>query len=283
MAVGFAALLGLLLGIAPEARANFGPHSPGATPDTDACAMCHRAHTSFSNVGWTDSLGTEHTSALLVSSAPNVVDYCLVCHGNEAPGAATNVMSGVFEGGTSSETSSTPNAPLNAGGFDVMPDPYAWNNSGTVNIIPTTSGHDLNVGPLPMWGAGTTLASMPNLTCVNCHDPHPTSNYRMLRGLINTATVGGYTGADGDTPNAFVFSTETGYPAPSTDASNPAGGFLKGEAGSAQVAAYRPNYTGGTPILSIVASDTSKSLSVWCSSCHKEYRQRSALATVVVR
>ncbi|MEI8083779.1 MAG: hypothetical protein WCI74_18225 [Actinomycetes bacterium] len=272
----------LVFGTAPAARANFGPHRPGTAPDTDTCAMCHRAHTSFSTVGWTDTLGNDHASALLVSSAPNSTDYCLVCHGNDAPGAATNVMSGIYEGGSSYVTSSTPGAPLNSGGFSVMPDPYSWNASGTVNVVPTTSGHDLDVGPLPLWGAGTTLASMPSLTCVNCHDPHPTSNYRMLRATIGTSTVGGYKGLDGDVPNAFVFSTETGYPIPSVDASNPAGGFLKGEAGNAQVDAYRPNYTGGTPLLSVIASDTGKSVSVWCSACHTGYRERSALTTVVV-
>ena len=45
------------------AYANFGPHG-GYVDDTDACAGCHRAHTSFAKVGWTDSFGVQHESAL---------------------------------------------------------------------------------------------------------------------------------------------------------------------------------------------------------------------------
>ena len=43
----------LVLAFASGAYANFGPHG-GYVNDTDACAGCHRAHTSFSTVGWTD-------------------------------------------------------------------------------------------------------------------------------------------------------------------------------------------------------------------------------------
>lgn len=265
---------------APAAFANFGPHMLGATPDTDTCAMCHRAHTSFSQVGWTDSTEVFHPSALLVGSAATTTEFCLVCHGDGAPGAATNVISGIFEGTSAYETSSTAGAPLNAGGFQSMPDPYAWNASATIDMVPATSRHDLDTGPLPLWGALSSLPSIPSMTCTSCHDPHPTSNYRMLRGSINATTVGGYTGPDDDIPNAFVFSTETGFPVPGVDPQNPGGGFLKGPEGIAQVEAYRPNYTGGSPILNITGDEPNKSLSVWCASCHVGYRQTSANTTL---
>jgi hypothetical protein len=102
----------------------------------------------------------------------------------------------------------------------------------------------------------------------------------MLRGVVNSMTVGGYTGANDASPNAFVFSTETGYPIPGADASNTAGGFLRGAAGQAQVDAYRPNYTGDSQLLNITSQSANKSLSVWCSSCHTGYRQTSAATTV---
>jgi hypothetical protein len=266
----------------PGAYANFGPHAPGATPDTDSCAMCHRAHTSFSESVWTtDTLVAGARSALLVGSASTTTQYCLVCHGDGAPGAATNVMSGIYEGSSTYETSSTPGAPLNAGGFGSTPDPYVWSTSSTLSVIPSTSRHDLDTGPLPLFASGTSLGSMPGLTCTSCHDPHPTSNYRMLKGSINSTVVGGYVGVD-DAPNAFVFSTETSFPIPGSDPANLAGGFLKGAAGAAQVQAYRPNYTGGTPILNITATEANKSLSVWCSSCHTGYRQTSMQTTVTI-
>jgi len=264
---------------APTASANFGPHAPEADLDSTTCAMCHRAHTSFSSATWSDAGGNEH-AALLAGSATTVTDFCLVCHGDGAPGAATNVITGIFEGASSFPTSSTPDAPLNAGGFGEMPDPYAWTASASIDIVPTTSRHDLDTGPLPLWAEGTSLETMPAMTCTSCHDPHPTSNYRMLKGSVNGATVGGYTGAQNDVPNAFVFSTETSFPIPGVDPSNPDGGFLKGPEGAAQVQAYRPNYTGGTPLLNITATEANKSVSVWCASCHKGYRQTSAAATV---
>jgi predicted CXXCH cytochrome family protein len=282
------ALVGILAMAPTVARANFGPHGPGGTLDTDTCAMCHRVHSSFSPVTFEPRFAppefnylTDGPSALLVGSAGNVTEFCLACHGSGAPGAGTNVIQGVFES-SAFVTSSTPNAPLNAGGFGSMPDPYAWNASATVSDTASTSRHDLEMGPVPLWAEGTSLASMNRVGCTSCHDPHPTSNYRMLRGVVNGVTVGGYTGATEETPNAFVFSTETSFPVPGVDPANPNGGFLKGAAGAAQVSAYRPNYTGGSPILNVTATSPTKSMSLWCASCHKGYRQTSALTTVTM-
>ena len=151
LTITFVLMVALSLVFATAAYANFGIHG-GYDPDTDACAGCHRAHTSFSEVGWTDQLGTEHTSALLVGSASTMTEFCNACHGDLAIGASTNVASGIFDAGPSSgtpsqlvgsvatvtvgsttvttavtyETSSTFNAPLNGGGFVQMPDPYTW-------------------------------------------------------------------------------------------------------------------------------------------------------------
>lgn len=303
MALGCSLLLAVL---AAPAFANFGPHSPASTPDADACAGCHRSHTSFSSVGWTDQLGTQHVSALLLGSATSMTEFCNACHGNLAPGASTNVVAGIFDSGPSAsatvsppaasaangvtdggvavvtayETSSTFNAPLNGGGFAQMPNPYAWEASAAITYKAVTSAHNMEAGTQPLWGSGNAVASWPNLTCTSCHDPHGTSNYRLLKGNVNSATVGGYTGAAGTNPNAFVFSSELGYPVPGVDPSNTAGGFLKREAGAVQMSAYRPDYTGGTPILNITGTNPNRSLSVWCSSCHVGYRQLSAATTV---
>jgi hypothetical protein len=342
----------LCLAFVGSAYANFGPHG-GYINDTDACAGCHRAHTSFSTVGWKDGLGTQHASALLVGNAATMTEFCDACHGDQAPGASTNVQSGIFDAGPSDGTgatsltpavnsptmgsvghtytnganllpsppgpgnfpgdsasvvaqyltASTFGAPLNGGGFDRMPDPYAWQGTanggtgagGVITFVKSTSAHQMDVTG-PLWGSGSavsTFGGTQGLTCTDCHDPHGSSNYRLLKAKPNPAgpVVGGYA-SDGETPNAFVFSNEVGYPIPAAVFSTgnpgggvavpgyPNGGWLKHAAGAAQVAAYRPNYTktSGSDLLHTEASltSTTQSMSVWCSACHMNYNQSSA-------
>lgn len=287
----FSILLGLVVlltfAFATSAFANFGPHG-GYVSDTDACAGCHRAHSSFSTIryvpsSWdTDLLGTptedDKRSALLVGSATTMSEFCNACHGDLAPGASTNVVMGLFDGGpsaqttvavpglndsvvTSYQTSSTAFAPLNGGGFAQSASLVDWEASGTAAYKPITSAHSMEkVGVL--WGAGSAANQTMTLTCTSCHDPHGSSNYRLLKDTVNGVTVGGYAG---DLPNGMVFSTEQGYP-------NGDNGWLKHEDGQIQMADYRPDYTSGSS--QIMAGTGGDSLSTWCAACHTQYDQR---------
>ena len=83
-------------------------------------------------------------------------------------------------------------------------------------------------------------------------------------------TVGSY-GADGETPDAWVISRETGYPY-----SAAVRGWLKHEAGAAQMAVYIPNYTdtryGYDP-----AWNGTRGITDWCSACHTQYNNRASI------
>lgn len=273
----------LSLALAGAAFANFGPHG-GYVDDTDACAGCHRAHTSFSSLGWTDKSGTYGGNALLVGGYTNTTEFCNACHGDLAPGASTNVVMGKFDGGPSSAggaaagglndgvttayvTDSTFGAPLNGGGFTQSANLVDWEASGAGAYKNVTSAHSMEkVGVL--WGAGAAATSQVTLTCTSCHDPHGSSNYRLLKDSVNGVAVGGYTG---DTPNGVVFSTETGYDTVYAD-----GGWLKHEDGQLQMAAYVPNYTSGSSQIRSGRVLGAESLSVWCSACHTQYNQKES-------
>jgi predicted CXXCH cytochrome family protein len=243
------------------AYANYGPHGGYAT-DTDACAGCHRAHTSFSNVGWTDLQGGSRASALLVSNAADMSHFCYACHGNTAPGAATNVEGGLFDSGPTVAyngtvdpsvgalyaSNSSFDATLNGGGFDTI---------GTADQA-VVSSHNMEQNNAPTWGdivsgVGTPGTISP-FRCTDCHDPHGSSNYRLLKDVVNGRTVGGY---DKVTPDPYVISNEEGYPT---------GGWKRGPAGVAQIAAYKPNYT--TPQW---AQTSGRAMSKWCAACHTAY------------
>ncbi len=284
LALAFA--LVLLFGGA--AHANFGPHGGYAT-DTDSCAGCHRAHTSFSSITWRDPGGNDH-SALLVSSATTLLEFCYACHGDDAPGAATNVEAGLFDAGPTSGVGSPPGsyayvsastfgAPLNGGGFREAA--YTVENSNTVIFGTATSVHDMERGAAtdPMWGDGFSAPAGTNNTCTSCHDVHGSSNYRLLKELVNGNIVGGYVGATGDVPNPVVISNEANYPV---------GGWLKHDPGAVQMSTYLPNYTsaeykynGIAPALDPVGGPNPfagqhLSISTWCAACHEEYDDRGA-------
>lgn len=264
VALALAALVALAL--PSMAMANFAIHGNYVT-DTDACAGCHRAHTSVSSITWEDKGGNDH-SALLVSSATEMWQFCYACHDATSQGADTNVQEGIYEG----TLYGTQNAILNGGGFD------------SVDVTATTSTHMYKGAAWGAYGGGYNGGSpypdgqiagadigesVPvKMDCASCHDPHGSSNYRILKSYVNGNYVGGYE-PSGDPanpdPDGFVSSVETGWPD---------GGFRL----HTPYPAYEPNYT--TPMYAkgydrtgglAAGENTAKGMSGWCAGCHQTY------------
>ena len=257
------------------AFANYGPHG-AYVQDTDACAACHRAHTSFSNLTWTDQTGYGQRSALLVSQGSNMTQFCYACHGNDAPGASTNVQNGVFDAGPTGAngaaitgsvhfaSASSLDATLNGGGFKFV------GKSSPTSGQAVNSAHNVdalaNFNPdLILWGnvdlsGNAALNTMGQFTCIDCHDPHGSSNYRLLKDTVNGKAVGGYNTAG--KPAAYVSSNELNFPE---------NGFSKGATGVAEVAAYVPNYTAAEYV-----ATAGKGMDAWCGACHGAYLNQTS-------
>ena len=229
------------------ANANFAIHG-GYLADTDACAGCHRAHTATSAVTWVDNAGARRSALLVGPPTTQVYIFCYVCHSSGAPGAATDVEGGVLDStspggaveGASTGNLSAINTTLNGGGFELL---------GNDLSRPTTSTHEVKGAAWQAWGKDENIAGYIFMDCVSCHDPHGSSNYRILKDYVNGHWVGGYStsatpstslsgqaatigGVDPD-PLPFVISNERGYP-------------LKGS----PVPAATPSGTSGGPISS---------------------------------
>jgi len=165
-----ALLLAAVLWIATASivSANGGPHG-GYTATTDACAGCHRTHTA--------------AGPKLVIVA-NTYTLCTNCHGSAGLGANTNVDDGKYlstrddtaTNGNVGAANTPDNSNLLAGGFV------------TYNGLATTSAHSPNGASLAAWGNGSNrgvAGTAITLDCASCHDPHGSTNYRIIKTTVN--------------------------------------------------------------------------------------------------
>lgn len=218
LVLGIAFALSLLIvGVASADNAVHGNY----TPTTDACAGCHRAHTGVGD-------------PLLFAPTNN---FCFACHGTTATGADTNVQDGVMterDGITESPAEGVVGNGLRGGGFSNAK--MDTSLSGTATSAPATSQHVYSATTAFIWGngssgAGTSLASM---ACVNCHDPHGTNGYRILRPIP--------TGSGAIVPVPVADVTPKFYTV-------------------GQVSYYGESYTNPTGV----------TLANWCATCHTRY------------
>jgi len=273
-------LLAVALCMVPSmAFANFAIHG-NYVSDTDACAGCHRAHTSVSSITWSDAAdGTNH-STLLVTSATEMWQFCYACHDATSQGADTNVQQGIYEGTLYGEQGGI----LNGGGFDSLDQSAttsqhmykgsSWGayGGGFFAASTGTGQGPVGDGPNEIGNPGVGVGNNIKMDCATCHDPHGSPNYRILKTVVNGNVVGEYTPTaiptDPD-PNGFVSSVETGWP-------------VNGFRLHTEYPNYQPNYTTamyakGYDMPSATLSDgstgvnTNKGMSGWCAGCHVTY------------
>lgn len=150
--------------------ANGGLHD-GSGVGTPDCASCHRVNSATGS----QALLSQDTTTL-----------CLSCHGTGL-GANTNVVDGIYMAGRDDHqydeglANTADGAPLLGGGF------VSYQGK------PVSSSHGVVDGGVQAWGNGVSRGETNPISgtmdCVSCHNPHGSSNYRMLRENINGHTV----------------------------------------------------------------------------------------------
>lgn len=224
------------------------PHGPFGD-STALCAACHRTHTAMGEY---------------LLSATGITGVCITCH-EAGHGADADVVNGTYIAG--SETVPTgPPAGIGSGYGDGVVHPLWGTNNGVLmgggfEFIGTGAGsavtskhfnvdtralifgYTLGTGTL---GVGGTIQGQDanSMDCVDCHIPHSSTNYRMLRLKPNgTAT---------DINVAYNLG----------DISNPA---------------TNRKYTEDTGLYNVSLPDVAggtagnEGISAWCAACHTYY------------
>ena len=267
---------------ATPASANAGPHG-GYTLTTSACAGCHRAHTAeAANLLKTDS----------------VYSLCTSCHGGLV---STDVVHGVLQGATNTD-GSTPRK-LNGGGF-VQQDGANVTSRHKVEEVPingtpfvgdTAAFGSQNGDGTPTGDVGTGVVG--TLECTSCHNPHGSTNYRILNDSSGASNRWVASDPDlldfvqyqvlatrDDGPNyGFDFTNPSDCPPPVTvpaGTATPYGGPDPNGNGTGNRCKQR--FTSGvllaTPAAAQNASGQYLGMNGFCATCHKSYFTQSGSA-----
>ncbi len=234
IAAAFVLVVSLMLATTAVALSNNGPHEGTFITLSDACAGCHRAHTAVA-------------PKLLKNASP--YNLCMSCH--DGSGANTKETTGVYLG----TANGTMNAGLRAGGFEQallnVGVSASFNQTGTP--APITSRHSVNATSTIAWGfnqTGVGANITAALTCINCHNPHGNTNYRILKAK----------------PNAI-----TGYNT-TLNAVN-----ITGNASDNYTIVY--STTNYTRRLDLYGNNSSSAIGDWCAQCHTRYLASTGSAT----
>lgn len=157
--------------------------------DTLACSQCHTMHGSQGNVSMVYG-GAAMVGNIKLLRHATIQQLCLFCHdGNQA---ATQIESGRIPpdiwGVTLASGQINPSGGnFCSGGTDLSNPP----------CNDTTTNHTIGLANIIPPGGSVTFSEF---TCVNCHNPHGTKNYRNLRG--GAGVTDSYGGVDFSNVNA---------------------------------------------------------------------------------
>ena len=260
---------------ATPASANAGPHG-GYTLTTSACAGCHRAHTAVS-------------PNLL--EADSVYGLCTSCHSGLV---STDVIHGVLQGATN--TDGVTAKKLNGGGFVQQNGANVTSRhkiedvpiNGTPFIGTVSAFGSQNGDGTPVADVGTGVNGV--LECTSCHNPHGSTNYRILND--STGASNRWVASDpdildfvqyqvlatrDDAPNyGFDFTNPADCPPPVTvpaGTSTPYGGG--GATGNRCIQRFTSGVLLATPA---AAENGTKGMNAFCATCHKSYLTQSGSA-----
>lgn len=230
-----------LYGPTTPASANNGPHG-GYTLTTSACAGCHRAHTAIGE----ELLKESDTFAL-----------CTSCHGGTVQ---TDVLHGVRTGDS---------AQLNGGGFQMV-------GGVAVNSAHNVEGLNGGDGSGTAWGGASSGAGVAGtLECTSCHNPHGSSNYRILKDSNNGYPYGpsGYA-QHRWVPNDPNLLDWVDNQVLATKDDNYDYAFTSSDCTGTRC---RQNFTSGITDNGdhTYTIDTTKGMNAFCATCHKSYLTQS--------
>jgi predicted CXXCH cytochrome family protein len=263
---------------ATPASANAGPHG-GYTLTTSACAGCHRAHTA--------------ESPNLVK-ADSIYGLCTSCHGGLV---STDVVHGVLQGATN--TDGTTPRKLNGGGFE---------QQNGANVTSRHKVEDVPINGTPWTGTDTAFGSQNGdgtptgdigagvqgvLECTSCHNPHGSTNYRILNDSSGASNRWVASDPDildfvqyqvlatrDDAPNyGFDFTNVADCPVlPTRPAGSPTpyGGGVG--PGSKCIQRFTSGVLVATPAAAQNASGQYLGMNAFCATCHKSYYTLSGSA-----
>lgn len=221
------------------------PHGPYAD-NTALCAACHRTHTAVSDY--------------LLSSA-GVTGICIECH-EAGRGADTDVVNGTYIAGdeagggegsgygdyTKHDQWGADNGVLMGGGFEGIGTGVGSTTTSKhfdVDSRHLVLGYTLGTDPAP--GSDIDQQETGHMDCVDCHIPHASTNYRMLRLRPNGA-IADINVADNLVTDGSHKYTETANTGDTTGLFNIAEPDLVGNEG----------------------------ISAWCAACHTYYFEGQA-------